>query len=266
MKLQTTRSLGSARGFPKSIYCGEVPGDFVCSICNEVLNDPFQCKNGHVNCKECWNDLILKTGPECSFCRTNVRGFDDLSKCLIVNKQVAALLVKCDCLDNINACHSGCEWTGTLAERESRECEFLFAKCPHEGCKHHVRIESLNFHKSQCPKRPKKCHDCNMYFPSEEFREGGHSEVCVSPNHWLGCNCGVMIRSAEIAFHKANECPMTTIQCAIFRDMGLCVETCNGMIKRGACSMHLGPNAALIRALYMRYQDLKKNKVVHEQV
>jgi hypothetical protein len=26
------------------------------------------------------------------------------------------------------------------------------------------------------------------------------------------------------------------------------------------------PNAALIRALYMRYQDLQKNKVVHEQV
>jgi hypothetical protein len=48
------------------------------------------------------------------FVLSNVNEFNDLSKCLIVNKEVAALLVKCDCLDNMNACHSGCEWTGTL--------------------------------------------------------------------------------------------------------------------------------------------------------
>ncbi len=67
-----TRTLGSARGIPKLLYSGDVSSDYICTICLEVLNDPYQCKkNGHLNCKECWNDLILSGSRSCALCRAD---------------------------------------------------------------------------------------------------------------------------------------------------------------------------------------------------
>lgn len=259
--MMKTRTFGSARGIPRANYPGDINSDYICSICLEVLNDPYQCKNGHLNCKDCWNDLILKSSSlaGCTLCRTTVFNMSDLSKCLIVNKQIALLHVKCECQWNINASKSGCVWTGTIAERDERVCEFLFTECVHNGCFQKVKIESLKYHVANCPKRPKRCVDCNMVFPTEDFKEGRHTEVCVSPTRLVSCICGVFIKDLDLAVHKSVECPMTLIQCPIFRDLDTCVETCNGTIKRGASTLHLGPNATLIRALYMRNQVLQNN-------
>jgi hypothetical protein len=253
-----TRNLGSARGIPRAIYSGEICPDYVCSLCMEVLNDPYQCKNGHMNCKECWNDLVLKTGPECTLCRTEVYGLNDLSKCLLVRRQIAALPVTCICLQNINASNAGCQWTGTLAEREERECEFLFSECVHDGCNQRVKTESLKFHINHCPKRLKKCENCDKFFSFEDLK-GRHHEVCDAQTRMVGCHCGVWIKAVDLANHKSIECPMTLIPCAIFRDIGMCVESCNGTIKRGASTIHLGSNAALIKAMHLKNQSLQNN-------
>jgi hypothetical protein len=253
-----TRNLGSARGIPRVIYSGEISTDYICSICDEVLNEPYQCKNGHLNCKECWNDLILKTGPECMLCRTRVYSLHDLSKCLLVSKQIAALPVTCNCLQNINTSQAGCQWTGTLTEREARECDFLFSFCVHDGCDQRVKIESLKFHINHCPKRLKQCEDCNLFVPFEDLK-GRHSEICVSSVCMVGCHCGVWIKDLDLGAHKLNVCPMTVIPCPIFQDIGMCVESCNGTIKRGASTIHLGSNAALIKAMHKRNQTLQNN-------
>jgi hypothetical protein len=89
------QKFGFARGIPRAIHSGEIRQDYICSLCMEVLNDPYQCKDGHLNCKERWNDLVLKTGPECTLCRTEVYGLNDLSKCLLVRRQIAALPIVC---------------------------------------------------------------------------------------------------------------------------------------------------------------------------
>jgi hypothetical protein len=250
-----TRMRGSARGIPKLLYSGYVSADYICTICLEVLNDPYQCKNGHLNCKECWNDLILSGSRSCTLCRVEVMNLSYLSKSLLVKQQISALHVKCDCLDHIDASHSGCQWTGTLSEREERQCEHLFSKCTHQGCHQKVKIESLKFHIVQCPKRPKMCIRCNMFFPAEDLK-GRHHGACVSPVPLVPCTCGVLIKEVDLAAHKKECCPMTMIQCPIFRDIGVCVDNCDGTIKRGASSLHLGANAALIRFLYMRNQEL----------
>jgi hypothetical protein len=258
--MMKTRTLGSARGIPKILFSGDVCSDYICTVCLDVLNDPYQCRNGHLNCKECWNDLILKSGSRsCTLCRATVMNMSDLSKCLLVNKQIAALHVKCDCLDNVNVNHAGCQWTGTLSEREVRQCEYLFAQCTHDGCQQKVKIESLKFHIVHCPKRPKKCVNCHMYFPAEDFIKRTHDDECVSPTPLVPCICGVLIKDLDLVDHMTDVCPMTMIQCPIFRDLGMCVDTCDGAIKRGASSMHLGPNATLIRALHMRNQELQSH-------
>jgi hypothetical protein len=94
-----------------------------------------------------------------------------------------------------------------------------------------------------------------MFFPAEDLK-GRHDAACILPVPLVPCICGVLIKEEDLTTHMKDHCPMTMIQCPIFRDIGVCVDNCDGTIKRGASSLHLGANAALIRLLYMRSQEL----------
>jgi hypothetical protein len=94
--------------------------------------------------------------------------------------------------------------------------------------------------------------------------KGRHHEVCEAQTRMAGCHCGVWIKALDLVNHKSIECPMTLIPCAIFRDIGMCVESCNGTIKRGVSTIHLGSNAALIKALHLKNQSLQNSHRVRK--
>src|SRR5689334_20102731 len=51
------------------IVDGESAEELMCNICLEVLENPRQCRNGHLFCMECITPALALT-PECPICRT----------------------------------------------------------------------------------------------------------------------------------------------------------------------------------------------------
>jgi hypothetical protein len=58
-------------GFSKDIFVNEIPTELCCGLCSYVLNDPHQCKNGHMFCKPCFTKS-LKFTQSCPTCKVIV--------------------------------------------------------------------------------------------------------------------------------------------------------------------------------------------------
>ena len=73
-------------------------GSFDCGICLETLNDPVQCKRGHVFCRECIVEALTKC-EECPSCREKLTEAT-LGDCLFAKQQIASREVYCfTCVD-----------------------------------------------------------------------------------------------------------------------------------------------------------------------
>ena len=71
---------------------------FECLICLEILNDPVQCKRGHVFCRECIL-AALKKCEECPSCRDSLTEAT-LSECLFAKQQITSRQIYCfTCVD-----------------------------------------------------------------------------------------------------------------------------------------------------------------------
>lgn len=248
------------RGFLKTIYVVQpVSHDYICGLCDEVLNDPLQCKNGHMNCDECWRDLTKKTGPECTICRTNV--FGSLSRSLVIGQQVAALLVTCECLEDqqviLQNDGMGCGWTGTVIDRSARFCPLLYGVCPNIGCSIQLPLKRLINHRWNCPKRLKICPECTLEFTFAELC-GIHKTTCPNRVHYVTCSCNVVVKENELHMHKDYACPLTMLACPYMRDLNKCVDGCDGFVQRSQLSSHLGANGALIKDLHSTIMDLRQ--------
>ncbi|KAM9993990.1 hypothetical protein ACTFIZ_011953 [Dictyostelium cf. discoideum] len=60
---------------------------YSCPICFEYFykKSVYQCRSGHYACKECW-EKSLENKKECMICRTEVKSFKHLSRCLIIEQ------------------------------------------------------------------------------------------------------------------------------------------------------------------------------------
>src|SRR5689334_22205534 len=95
-------------GYPSTLLVNAVNENLLCGICLEVLNNPQQCKNGHMCCKECLR-LTTLTKNECPTCKCSLDG--DRTSCnRYVREVVENLEVKCGSIS--------CTWKGSLCQRE----------------------------------------------------------------------------------------------------------------------------------------------------
>ena len=78
----------------KSLCIDEVPDLYLCSICEDVLVKPHQCKEGHMYCYNCI-DNWLKEEEYCPVC---IQGMTkaELAKCLVLDNLVGQLKVRCE--------------------------------------------------------------------------------------------------------------------------------------------------------------------------
>jgi hypothetical protein len=105
--------------------------DLICGICYEVLDDPSQCKNGHLLCLECFQKSI-RQNPRCPICLTEMSG-DDICKNLFVKNAISCLFVKCHSTKLKEGERDFCRWTGPLSTLSDHRDDCLFqmdSDCP----------------------------------------------------------------------------------------------------------------------------------------
>lgn len=247
-----TRGKGPRSGFSQTMYVDQgLALAFKCGICFGIMNDPKQCKKGHAYCGGCF-EFSLKDCLKCPSCRMRVIP-DDLATCLVVNNIIKDLTVHCKCLEDDHA-RPGCKWTGTLEQRDLRDCPHLYGDCEFPGCDAKgIHMTKIASHKARCRRRPIMCDDCHSSFPVAE--ELTHAGVC--PARIIECECGNEIHFIDLAYHK-RKCGLTLIPCQIYQEYGFCIAGCNGTVQKRHARTHLGVDSAdLITAMHARYLKLK---------
>jgi hypothetical protein len=253
-----TRGKEPRTGFALEMFVDQEQAALLqCGICWGVLNQPKQCKKGHAHCDGCF-DQALENSSKCPSCRIRVIS-DDLSTSLLVNNLVQRLQVFCKCSIEIDTNkRPGCVWTGTMEDRNLRDCDFLYGSCPHDGCNvTRMRVSKIDNHQKKCPKRPCMCADCGAMFPTET---GVLHATMMCPYRKVECDgCGEDVCLNQMDEHKAVQCDLTVIPCVIFEEYGMCVSGCYGTVNKCFALQHLGAETSrVITFMHSRYLTQKK--------
>lgn len=108
----------------KRVFCevARISKHLVCSICQEVFNDPQQPPCQHTFCLGCvqkWTENHRAATVPCPVCRTSFRT-KDLRKNLLAFQLINELEMFC--------CNRGCEWRGSLEQISNHLPECIFGR------------------------------------------------------------------------------------------------------------------------------------------
>ncbi|KAL0979736.1 hypothetical protein UPYG_G00188900 [Umbra pygmaea] len=151
-------------GFPQSI-CDDVPQQkYLCSNCNNVLNEARQTLCGHRYCLACVNWLVRNNNNlVCKKCKeedpgleseTSLLTSDNLFSDAAINKEILELKVHC--------ANQGCSWRSILKDFEEHQgqCEYALIPC-NIGCGQMVLRKALACHlENACPNNMSVCPAC----------------------------------------------------------------------------------------------------------
>ena len=109
-----------------------------CSICNEILDKPYECENcGALFCEECINDW-LKTKDSCP---VDCGNFKLVKVKLNTRKLLNLLNVRCH---NYPDCTFSANYWDILEHEE--KCSFQKIKCPNSPCPYEGHFKMLKEH------------------------------------------------------------------------------------------------------------------------
>src|ERR1700710_322235 len=118
--------MASSGGYPCEWFL-QMSDDLVYILCLGILNDPQQCKNGHLFCKHCILKSVL-TLKKCPTCKLKLY-VKDLSSCLLAKTMIENLQVRCHRLPILSP--GSCSWTGPMFKHLYHVC--LVTKAPSFG-------------------------------------------------------------------------------------------------------------------------------------
>jgi hypothetical protein len=143
----------SESGYDLGIFVTDPGLKFQCGVCLNILKDPYQCKNGHCFCLECFKIVLVRT-PRCPMCMIPAN-ISTISRSLFVKDAVDELQTVCISCTNVpqNTSAGCCKWVGSLVHRQSHydnECEFVLSPCCFMECKAQVPRKLLEQHTAEC--------------------------------------------------------------------------------------------------------------------
>ena len=179
-------------GIDRTLFIDDVPADCMCTICQEVLEDPKEtltCQ--HAFCNSCicrW----LREHSSCPTCRCPLSPNDLVSLHRIWREKLNKLKVKC-----YNS-RIGCQAVLDLEElgRHFDECPFVRVTCPHSPCSEIVERAKLPAHLGVCNYRKINCIKCGLGIPAMRMcdheciaalREDMHRRMDIQRHEWLDC-------------------------------------------------------------------------------
>jgi hypothetical protein len=284
----------STTGYDKVWFVSNVDA-LTCGICLGVLNNPYQCKNGHMCCKGCFMALFLQTREcrLCPGCRLDI-DIDSLSVNLYAKNMIDTLTVTCNCREDKDAQQFECNWTGTLEERADRMCPVMFVDCANLGCnvsdyhladlekhklvclyrvKHckycdkHVpnRTESGLLHKNLCEQRPITCEYCNKLLPNKTASGLLHKNLCE--HRPVTCECGMVMSARDRDRHIWDEeCDMLPTRCLVHQMFGVCIPACTGRVTIRDLWTHLGPMEQFVRSVFDQHIQINHCSCTYDVV
>ena len=227
-------------GYPRNIFIyesSEKLEDLECCICLNICNDPKQCPNGHMFCKECIENA-LASQPKCPTCRVDLNR-DKLGASLYAKKQINALRVRCP-IPHVRE-DDTCPWTGKVEELPSHmdTCEYQNVKCTNDYCNAYIIRKDVFEHLSTCPYQLVECGLCEQMYVRRD--KESHDEECegkleACPND----GCGTICVSKDLAAHRTT-CEFERIRCRLHEE-GLCGEHCpRSLLRRDWCAHLYSP-------------------------
>ena len=134
-----------------------VSENFHCIICTNVFKDPVMCRqNEHIFCRVCITKHLARS-QTCPSCIEPLTVDTLLTPPRIILSCLEEFKIRCDFYER------GCRQIVQLGklERHVKECGFMPAVCPNEGCHVEVNARDLLHHKTAvCEKRRVQCHKC----------------------------------------------------------------------------------------------------------
>jgi hypothetical protein len=115
-------------GIPTDLFIHDISAEYKCSICTEVLNDPVQCRAGHMFCRHCVS-VWLQNHVNCPECRIDL-SIDSLSDARLIRNFISELQVRCKTILDTEI--HDCEWTGQLNQLDNHmiTCDRRPVVCP----------------------------------------------------------------------------------------------------------------------------------------
>jgi len=227
------------------MFLAQVPNEFLCALCQEVLCNPVSCQLGHAFCMSCLSSFSMKSSPNCPTCLVQLPGVKP--KAQLVAKMVGTLGVRCVHASSGTAAATGslrkrsfggaqepCTWTGKLADLDAhlKECPCVQIPCPNGHCKEVILRRQIEAHKAECDKRKIPCGLCQQPVPASEKAAHDRSQC---PKRRISCpsGCGRQLERQAVAHHLANECQKLPANCP-FHALG-----CPARFERSRMAVHI---------------------------
>ena len=159
-------------GIDRTLFVNEIPVDCLCSICQDVLQDPKEALTcQHAFCEPCilvW----LQDHTSCPLCRCSLSVDDLVTLHRVWRKKLNNLQMKC--FNN----HSGCKEVVRLEQMGEHldECGYAKVTCPHSPCSALTLRSSLPKHILTCDYRVVACQICKLSVPAKSLKD----HECVS--------------------------------------------------------------------------------------
>ena len=186
--------------------------DVACIICAGPYVDPVACKEGHMFCRACVKQALLRS-PTCPKCRASLKP-DALLPVPFMVDEVAAVKVRCsNAAQHTNGART-CLWEGRAGDWEphlAEDCVYTLVPCLNDGCRERIPRHTQRAHATTCAWRVEQCNDCRELFQS--VHRDGHKKTC--PAVTVACpreGCDGQFARGDTAAHEAT-CPMMPVRC-----------------------------------------------------
>ena len=215
----------------------EEAGEYVCVICQKLLQTPYHCPDDHNFCQVCIEAWLVKK-EHCPICRVSLTKAD-LGRALFVERLSRKLEMRCP--------HKACVWTGEVGEFEEHTAdEHTRAPCPCEGCPVRVVPRRLLAHMESCGYRGEMC-ECKLVIAVAQREQ--HNQVCPMADVPCSLGCGARHLRKDTGAHE-QVCPEMPVECEYKR----CGCTVGTMLRKDAAA-HERDAAAHATSLWLEVKS-----------
>eukprot|EP01091_Cochliopodium_minus_P011691 TRINITY_DN3387_c0_g2_i1.p1 TRINITY_DN3387_c0_g2~~TRINITY_DN3387_c0_g2_i1.p1 ORF type:complete len:425 (-),score=72.91 TRINITY_DN3387_c0_g2_i1:172-1446(-) len=232
--------------------------ELTCRICFEILKTPRQCKNGHLFCITCIENVMnINTDNigKCPCCRVMINS-DNVARNMFVEKAILKLKIYCpykfkaEEIDD-NGCKE--EILFCDLDKHKENCMYKFVECPFNSECERLRLKDVPDHKLICKHRIVECKYCEKSFKFFEIEN--HSILCT--HYPISCNCGINVQRYQMQLHLKDECQESIVPCQFEK------EGCSQLFKRSDVFSHLQQNVTTHLNFLRSHFDKELTNVVH---
>lgn len=189
----------------------KISHDFMCPVCNNVLEEPSNLSCGHLFCRRCLDELLIN---RCPTCRKPFLIYEKNTVIPYIINKIESLRLKCphdECQKNLPCLGKD---KHNLYEHLLNECEYTTVDCL--LCAKKVTRQNINKHlKEDCPYRIVNCpYGCDkkdqISMITLHISNNSCSRATMCPN------CGLFVRRGDpqaLSHHLITDCTNNIITC-----------------------------------------------------